>query len=528
MEEAKGTSYDQVGYPSFAIYYTHPNRLATVATLLGMKPAPVEKCRVLEIGCFDGVNLAAMAVGLPHCEFVGVDSAATAIARGRAMAEELGLKNLTLRHLDVMEMAPDYGVFDYIVVHGLYTWVPPPVCEQIMSICKGSLAPQGVAYISYNTFPGCHSRVMLREMMQFHNRDFHDPQQQMQQGFNLLKLLANSLESDSEPYTKFLQGELERLGNRSLESLYHDELSEVFAPLYFHQFMEHAQRHDLQFLGEADFFDMVPRGMTPKAVEVLERIGDDIVLREQYLDFMRGRHFRKTLLCHQGVVLNRSLKADCVKPYYVSTFAKPESPAPNLAPDAKETFANDHGAKLSSAAPLARSLLWHLVEKTPQRVPFERLAAEVEQRARQSLGFVPEAGDDVAADIAEFVWVTYRAGLVDLHLYVPPMVTSVSETPLASPLARWQARRSDCVATLHHRTLKLGGPIQRGLLALMDGHRDRAALRADVLQVFATGALDLLDGDGKRISDMAVVGRAIDDEIQGFLQRAAETGVLMG
>lgn len=527
MEKSQVTSYDVVSYPSFAILYTHPNRLATVASLLGMKPAPVERCRVLEIGCFDGLNLAAMAVSLPHSEFVGVDSAGTAIARGRAMAEEVGLKNLTLRHLDILEMAPDYGCFDYIIVHGLYTWVPQPVCDQIMAICKGSLAPQGVAYISYNTFPGCHNRVMLREMMQFHNRDFHDPEQVMQQGLNLLKLLANSLEKDTEPYTQFLKGELTRLGGRPLESLYHDELSPVFTPLYFHQFMAHAQRQGLQFLGEADFFDMMPRGLTPKAVEILEKIGDDVVLREQYLDFMRGRHFRKTLLCHQDVILNRHFTADGVRSYHVSTFAKPSSTSPDSDLNVKETFQNDNGATLTSADPLARTLFWYLLDKDPERVPFERLATEVTERARRQFGITPKPDEDPVAEIADFVWVTYRAGLLDLHVYVAPYVAQVSEKPLASPLARWQARRSDLVATLHHRTLKLGNAIQRGVLALLDGSRDRAALHADVLQVFASGALDWLDAEGKPITDMGVVSKAIDAELDEFLPRAARTAVLM-
>src|SRR5271157_4765033 len=172
MEESRVTSYDEVAYPSFPISYTHPDRLATVATLLGMKPAPVEECRVLELGCSDGSNLLAMAVGLPHSEFVGVDFAGTAIARGCARAAEVGLKNLTLRRLDLLEMAPDYGRFDYIIVHGLYTWVPESVADQILAICKGSMAPHGVAYVSYNTLPGCYSREMVREIMLFHNRDF--------------------------------------------------------------------------------------------------------------------------------------------------------------------------------------------------------------------------------------------------------------------------------------------------------------------------------------------------------------------
>ena len=528
MEESRVTSYDEVTYPSFLIRYTHPDRLATIASLFGMKPAPVEQCRVLELGCSDGANLAAMAVGLPQSEFVGVDVAGTAIARGRTLAEEVGLKNLTLRHLDLMEMAPDYGKFDYIIAHGVFSWVPQPVCRQILAICKGSLAPQGVAYISYNTFPGCHIRLMLREMMLFHNRDFHDPQQKIKQALSLLKLLANSLTDDSEPYTKSLKGEFERLSGRAPEAFYHDELGEVFAPLYFHQFMEQARQHDLQFLGEADFFDMVPRGMTPKAVEVLDKIGGDIVLKEQYLDFMRGRHFRKTLLCHADVPMDRSLKPDCVKSYLVSTTAKPESPSPSYEAGVQDTFEGGTGAKLTTADPLARAMLWYLVEREPERIPFARLVTEAESRARQQFGFVPAPDQDVVADIAEFIWETYRAGMLDLHLHVPPFVVHVSDKPLASPLARWQARRSDSVSTLHHMTLKLKGTIQRGILALLDGSRDRTALRTDLLQVFASGKLDLLNEEGKVVSDMSIVSKAIDDELEDFLQNVWRAAILMG
>jgi SAM-dependent methyltransferase len=519
--------YDEVIYPAFPIYYTHPDRLASIATLFGMKPAPVEQCRVLEIGCFDGTNLAAMAIGLPQSEFVGVDAAGTAIARGRARADELGLKNLTLRHVDLMEMAPDYGTFDYIIVHGVFSWVPEPVCRQILAICKGSLAPHGVAFVSYNALPGCHSRLMLREMMMFHNRDFQKPDQKMHQAMVLLKLLANSLEKVTEPYTMFLKGELERISDRTPESLFHDELAEVFNPLYFHQFMEQARQHDLQFLGEADFFDMVPRGLSPNAVEVLDRIKDDIVLREQYLDFMRGRHFRKTLLCHPEVVLNRQMKPSCVESYLVAMSAKADSPRPRFEPGTIDTFESATGVKLATADPLGRALLWYLLEKDPERIPFARVVAEVEVRARQEFGFVSAPGQNIAVDIADLVWATYCAGLLDLHVFAPPFVVQVSDKPFASPLARWQARRSDIVPTLHHRTLKLGNPIQRGILALLDGTRDRTTLRADLLQVFASGTLDWLDQDGKRVTDLGAVGKAIDDELETFLQAAARTAVLM-
>lgn len=528
MEESQVTAYDEVSYPSLPIYYTHPDRLATMATLFGMQPAPVERCRVLELGCFDGVNLASMAVGLPQSEFVGVDLAGTAIARGRALATEVGLTNLTLRQLDLLEMAPDYGTFDYIIVHGLYSWVPEPVRQQILSVCKGSLAPQGVAYVSYNTLPGCHMRLMLREMMLFHNRDFHDPQHKMQQALNLLKLLAHSQASPSEPYPKFLQEEFERLSNRALESLYHDELAETFAPLYFHQFMEEARRHELQFLAEADFFDMVPRGVTPKAVEVLDSINNDIVLREQYLDFMRGRHFRKTLLCHADASINRGIKSDCVKSFLISMSAKPESPTPASEAGAKDTFRGSTGASLTTADPLGRALFWRLVEHEPSRIPFPQLTTEVEARARQQFGFVPQPDQDVASDIAATLWATYCAGLLDMHLFAPPFVVRVSERPIASPLARWQARRSELVSTMHHRSLKLGSPLQRALLTLLDGSRTRDVLRADLVQILASEAADLFGANGQRISDTTSMSNDIDEQIESFLRDAARMAVLIG
>jgi methyltransferase-like protein/2-polyprenyl-3-methyl-5-hydroxy-6-metoxy-1,4-benzoquinol methylase len=525
MTKPELTPYDEIAYPTFPHSSTHPDRLATIATHFGMKPAPVERCRVLELGCSNGTNLLSMAVALPESEFVGVDLAGRPIARGMAIVEALGLKNIALRNLDVLEMAPDYGKFDFIIVHGLYAWVPSVVRDQILAICKGSLQPQGIAYVSYNTFPGCYSRLMAREMMVFHNRDFHDPQQQTQQAITLLKLLANA-RTEPELYTKVLQDEFERISKRPREAVYHDELAEVFQPVYFHQFMEHAERYELQFVGEADFFEMHTGGLTPQAKEVLDKISDDIILREQYLDFMRGRAFRKTLLCHKDVPLDRSGKSVSVRLFYVSSQARPNSPAPNFSPGAEETFASGSGAELVTANPLARALLWYLIESQPQRIPFHQLVSEVERRARRGLGFVPKPEQDFASELADFVWLMYSAGLLDLHVYVPPFATKVSERPVASPLARIEARDGEVITTLHHRSLRLGDSLQRGLVMLMDGTRDHNALRKDLLGLFESGALTLVD-DGKPVRDMRIVEKRIAEVTENVLGGLARAAALM-
>jgi len=517
--------YDKVAYPSLPISYTHPDRLATVGMHFGMRPAPVERCRVLELGCSSGANLLGMAVTLPDSEFVGVDLAGKPIARGKAMVEALGLKNLTLRQADLLEMAPDYGKFDYIIAHGLYTWVPAPVRDQILAICKASLQPQGIAYVSYDAFPGSYSRLMVREMMLFHNRDFRDPQQQVQQALTLLKLLADSRKLD-EPYRRTLQDEHERLTKRSKQALYHDELSKDFQPFYFYQFMGHARRHGLQFLGEALFSEMHSGRLEPQAREVLDKISDDIVLREQYLDFMCGRAFRRTLLCHDDVPLDHSMESVSVRSFYVSTQARPIAQLADLTPGAKETFRSPDGTELTTGNPLGRSLFWYLIESLPERVPFEKLAREVECRARQKLGFVPKPGLDTASELADFVWSTYLVGLLELHVHVPPFVTQVSDRPLASPLARLEAQVGNLVTALNSKSLQLSDALQRGLVMLLDGTRDHAALRKDLLELFKSGNLTLQEGD-QPVTDMQIVEKRIDSETEQFLQALARSAVLM-
>src|SRR5262245_33479507 len=97
------TSYDIFPYESHPFAQTHPDRLATVATLLGLKPPPVAKCRVLEIGCSDGGNLIPMAVELPGSTFLGIDLSAREIEDGQAMLDKLGLPNIELRRMGIEE-----------------------------------------------------------------------------------------------------------------------------------------------------------------------------------------------------------------------------------------------------------------------------------------------------------------------------------------------------------------------------------------------------------------------------------------
>ncbi len=157
--------YDEIRYPTYPHPQTHPDRLATLARLFGMSPAPVERCRVLELGAGDGGNLIPMAFLLPQSRFVGIDLAGETVARGCELAAGLELGNIRLLHLDLMEIPEDFGEFDYIIVHGLYSWVPEPVRNRILELARRHLAPHGVAFVSYNAYPGAHLRDMFRDIV---------------------------------------------------------------------------------------------------------------------------------------------------------------------------------------------------------------------------------------------------------------------------------------------------------------------------------------------------------------------------
>ena len=168
MSDALRRSYDAVPYPDKPRPATHPDHLAALARLAGLNPAPARRCRVLELGCAAGANLWPMAQYLPESEFVGVDFSPVQVESGRRFVADLGLQNLTLTAASILDVDQSWGTFDYVLCHGVFSWVPREVQEAILTICTRQLAPQGIAYVSYNTFPGWHVRLMLREMVAYH------------------------------------------------------------------------------------------------------------------------------------------------------------------------------------------------------------------------------------------------------------------------------------------------------------------------------------------------------------------------
>ncbi len=481
MADSPQTPYDVVTYPSYTHAQTHPDRLATVARLLGMEPAPVERCRVLELGCGDGSNLVPMAYGLPASEFVGIDLAGRPIAAGQEMVVDLGLKNIRLVQESLLRIDSSWGRFDYILAHGLYSWVPQEARNHLLTICRTNLAPQGVAFVSYNVYPGNHLRNMVREMMLFHTRGLRSPQERVEQALALVRFLAGAQEGPEDSFRQFMKGELDGLLEHEEGHLFHDELAEINVPLYFTQFIEQAQRHELQYLGEADYFEMLGQALSPATRETLAQLGRNRILREQYLDFLKCRRFRQTLLCHREVQLRPEPQPEQMLSIRVSSAAHPAQPAVGLGAQEVVRFETARGARLETDFPLGKAALLVLSEAWPQSLPFAELFARA--RARLSLDDTSEEQlGELRQALCRFLLQIYGSGMVGFHQYGPPCAASAGEQPTASSLARWQARKGDSVTTAFHQTLRLEDELGRHLVQLLDGTRDRAALTEELVR----------------------------------------------
>ena len=465
-------SYDEFPYLSFPFPQSHPDRLATIGWLFGMEPARVEACRVLEVGCASGGNLLPMAASLPGSQFVGVDFSPVQIERGAADVKALGLTNIELLAMDIMDFSEAYGEFDYVIAHGVYSWVPNAVQEKLLAICARQLRPSGIAYVSYNTLPGWRMRSVVRDAMTYHTRGIAEPAKRVAQARAVLEFLAESVKDDASAYGIALRAEAEHLRKQADYYILHDHLEEVDEPLYFHQFIERAARHSLGYLGEAKFGAMLGGGFSQRVNETLARVAPSVLKREQFIDFLRARTFRETLLVHRDVRLTRKISPQQVMALRAASRARPVRPQPDLQSNAVEEFESPEG-KVSTPSRLSKAALLTLAECWPVSMGFNELDAAARVRA-----CLPDpSGLELRERLASEILQCYAAGVVELHYAKSPFVAVPGERPEGSALARLQASRGSPATTLRHEHGTFHGDTLR-LFLLLDGTRTRSEIAA--------------------------------------------------
>lgn len=466
-------SYDEVPYSSFTFPQTRPDRLATLGAFHGMATAAPDKCRVLELGCGDGTNLLSFAYILPGSEFVGVDLSQVHIDSAIQAQNDLGLKNLTFLCEDVTDFTREkYGEFDYIIAHGLFSWVPDFVRTKILEIYAECLAPQGVGYISYNAYPGCKMREMLWDMVQYVTTDVHDPAQKVSSGIQFVNFINAAADKDT-PYHAVIGNELNQYSGRTFENIFHDDFSTLNRPFYFHEFVDLIKPHGLQFLSEVNAY-WTESNLAPEISERLDSLGDDVVKREQFIDFIKGRPFRSSLVCRDAAVLDRNPDPEILHSFHLASHVQPESDEPDIQSRKVEIFSGAEGGTIESSNPVTKAALNHLHRIWSDSIGYDELIEKASARAGSA------SAEDVAAagqELLDF----FKKGFVYLHRYRPAFVSELGEKPKVSRFVQWQVRRKcSNITALSGMNLKLDGDLMRLLLLLSDGTRTRASLIDEV------------------------------------------------
>jgi methyltransferase-like protein/trans-aconitate methyltransferase len=481
-------SYDRVPYLSNPFPETHPARMEAVGHLFGMRPPPVQTASVLELGCAGGGNLAPMAYALPEARFVGIDLSGRQIEMAREAAAALGVKNTDFRHMSITDVTQAFGRFDYIICHGVFSWVPLEVRRHVLRICQENLNDAGVAFISFNTYPGWHRRRWARDMMIYHAQRYGSEGEQVKQARGLLKLLAESPLPNNPHTVGVLKGEYEQLADKTDDYILHEYLEDTNDPMYFHEFMEMAGEFGLQYLGDARLNGTQVEQSWAPARQLLMEVASDIVREEQYADFLRNRMFRRALLVKSGNGVNRAGIAQRLTEMRITSSLRRD---PKGQGNGVTYVSPRGGGFVTQHAPII-AVLDFLWANYPRALRFNEIISQCR------IG--PEQAQRVAVELAEF----WMGGMLEAYVTPPRFALVAGERPLASAVVRYQAPHTDRVTTLRHEILPMDASM-RELVQLLDGTRTRA---------------DLMKHFSARAADPAKLGAWVDQAV-GHLTRAA-------
>ena len=521
-----GFAYDVLEYPSHVHPQAHPSRLAAIARLHGINAASPRACHLLEVGCGDGLQLLTLAMAYPHSRFVGVDLSQAAIARGEAMRQRLGLDNLSLVAADLMTWDPGPDPYDYIVAHGFFSWVPDVVRDRLLALCRQVLSATGIAYVSYNALPGCHLRRLMWDMLRHHTRDIDDPRERIASARDLLACLETDV-IGSQVYSDAIRSEARDLLQRTETSvLVHDDMADINQPFSITEFAARANVAGLRYLAEADYHEMSDSGLQDGARDRLAaRSGGDRLQREQYLDYLKGRRFRQTLLCHREATMTDTADAAVARGLHAvgHLYSDPTNDRPlNLTEGVAIRFQTGDGALLTTDHPVIKASLAMVGNAFPAALALQDALVDA-RRVCDSQATIEEN----ASELAHAWTAAFGLGLLVLHCDPPAFAAEAGAKPRTNALARMQLDAgSDLLTSLRPSMIRIDGRLALELIRLLDGSRDRERLLHDLAERMASLPVDSDAANVEQQHDPAWWRETLADKLESGLQQAARMALL--
>lgn len=514
----ESAAYDALPYDNFPFRPTHPDVTGTIAGLMGLQPAPFERCRVLELGCGMGGNLLNMAVSAPQSRFVGIDLSPRQIESARDDAFAIGARNITYAVADIMSLGPQLGQFDYVICHGVWSWVPPEVRQHIFALMKQVLAPQGIGFISYNVLPGWHMRGTIRSLVKRVTPDAGSPATRAATARAFLLELAKHTPAHQMASAALLKSEISAIEQLSDSYLFHEHLAAHNEPVWFTDFVGQAQAHQLQYVGDAEFATMLPDRLGPEAAAAARHHGQGEMVRlEAWLDMVTLRFFRRSIVCHAEAAIDRNLSPARVAGHWINTTLTANADAVDLAAGVEQSFTSPSGFVVSTSESLLKAALIVLDQERPRGLPLEELA----ERAAAHLGRAPTAADvdRLGANALEL----FAQGCAQICREAPRFTLEPGRRPRTTPLVRRQAAQDrDGVFNLRHMSVAIDA-LDKLILAQLDGTKDRKALVTIVREAQERGDFEVKFKD-EPVTDPAMLVDVVESKLEHLAKLAYLTG----
>lgn len=435
--EVKELGYDETPYHGYPFEYNRPENLKTVAALFGINAPKLETARVLELGCSDGGNLFRFAETYPKSYTLGVDLSKVEIENGQRFLNKLKLKNVDLKAISITDLDESYGKFDYIICHGVFSWVPDFVRDGILEVSKKLLNKNGLAFISYNTLPGWNMIKSVRELMMYHSKNFSDVDDRITQARAALNFIQESLEGQDTPHAQFMQISAKSMANKENFYIRHEYLEENNEAFYFNEFIEKARANDLEYVGDTDVQRMYIGNLPKKAMEKLGTI-NDIVRTEQYMDFISNTQFRCTVLTHKNTKLSRNITDETIQKFYYHCNIKLLDDKINIEDNSKAIFYIDNNKQRTAdtSTPTMKAILYTLSKNIGNPL-------SVDEIVKESSKLVPEVSQEIIKQhiLANFANLIF-SGTIKYIIDKPLSIYKISNKPKISKLAMQQIQTS--------------------------------------------------------------------------------------
>ena len=505
--EADVSPYDLVPYPSDAFPQTDPRRIACVARMFGLTAADPRKARVLELGCASGGNILPLAGRMPQAEFTGVDFSGVQIGEAERLAREYGVKNIRFEQMDLAKITPEFGTFDYIICHGVYSWVPPLVQAAILRVCRDNLSDEGVAFVSYNTYPGWKPREILRDSMLFHTRHIPYGPAKLASARGMLEFMRKTSPAGST-FRQILDEQGAMLANAADNYVLHDFLETNNRPCYFNEFNDRLEAAGLAYLAETDVFMMFAENFGAETQQaLLNETNANQVLMEQYLDYCTNRAFRQTLIvkAERGDKIMRRIEAKTMQQFnYRGLFVGVE--VDRADPKADLTFRTRRNTRLVARDAFGKAALLSLLERQPGTLNFQGWLSAIKARigGPKMLEGPVEPGNNLSSLITQLV----VGGNLDLfdEAVMPPLKNVSS--PKADAFVRRQVSSGvTSIASPYHETTRLS-VVETALVPKLDGTRTAADLVSHLQAEVASGRLQFQKDGAAIVGDDAVAAAA--------------------